>query len=68
MKSAKPWYVIVGWIIFEGIWIIELAVNLYTGQMTYAEFLSILAFSFVLAAIIFYIIKSRKRRNRENNQ
>ena len=62
MKSAKPWYAIVGCIIFESIWIIELAVELYTGRMTLTEFLCILAFSLVVAAVIFNILKSRKRK------
>ena len=67
MKSAKPWYAIAGCIIFESIWIIELAVELYTGRMTLTEFICILAFSLVVATVIINIIKSKRQKSKDKN-
>lgn len=63
MKSGKSWWKPIIWIIGESIWVIELAVELYTGEMTTADLISILAFCTITTAVIFYFLK-RKKRNR----
>jgi len=61
MKSRKSWWSIVGSIILESILFIEMAVELYTGEMTVSELILMLGVCFVLAVFIHFIIMKRKQ-------
>ena len=66
MKSGKSWWAMVGAIALESIWIIDLAVNLCAGEITYAELLWALTFCSVSAVVFVSIIKSKNLKGREN--
>lgn len=68
MKSKKTWWGIAGAIALESICIIDLAVDLYTGQMTYTELICVLAFCATSAVVLISIIKSKNRKSRESNK
>jgi len=60
MKSGKSWWTIIGLIIWESITFIDLAVDLYTGEMTVTELIKLLTFCLLLTVIIYYIVKRRR--------
>ena len=68
MKSKTSLWGIVGWVIIESIWIIDLAVDLYTGEVTYKDFILMLVFCAFSAVVIVSVIKKMKRKNRERNK
>ena len=63
MKSGKPLGSVIGLIVLESIMFIDLAIELYTGEMTWIELCWILIFCVLLAIPIFVIIR-KKRKNR----
>ena len=65
MKSGKSWWTMIGLIIWESITFIDLAVDLYTGEMTVTELIKLLIFCLLLTVIIYYITKRRRHKNRE---
>ena len=66
MKSGKSWWAIIGAIVLESIWIIDLAIELYTGEVTYTELIITLAFCVVLAGLICSIFRRKRQKDRVN--
>lgn len=69
MKKRTIWGII-GAIIWEAIWIIELAVELYRGEITYTDIISTAVFCLLFAALFISIllaIRRRRQKGRENN-
>lgn len=64
MKSGKSRWSVVGLIIWESIALIELGVNLYTGEITVTELIVTLAFCLLVAIFAYYVGKRiRKARS-----
>ena len=64
MKSGKFSWGVIGAIIFESIAFIDLAVDLYTGQMTVDELWWIRALCVLLSIPFFVFIRNRRRKNK----
>ncbi len=64
MKSGGFSWGVIGAIIFESIAFIDLAVDLYTEQMTVDELCCMLVLSVLLAIPIFAFIRNRCRRKK----
>lgn len=64
MKSGKSWWGIIGSIVLESILFVEIAVELYTGEMTCTDLVLMLSFCLLLAVIIHSVIMRKKRKNR----
>lgn len=63
MNAGKTWWGIVGAIVLESIWSVDLAVDLYTGQMTYTKLLCVLALCVISAVVFIYIVKRSRQKN-----
>lgn len=64
MKSGKSWWNIIGSIILESILFVEIAVDLYTGELTCTDLILMIIFCLLLAVIIHSIIMRKKRKSR----
>lgn len=64
MNSGKSWWRIIGSILLESILFVEIAIELYTGEMTCAELILMLICCLLLAVFIHSVIMKRKRRNK----
>ena len=63
MKSGKSRWSVVGLIIWESIALIDLGVDLYTGEITVKELIVTLAFCLLGAIFMYYVFKRiRKAR------
>ena len=65
MKSRKSWWSIVGAIIGESILFIEIAVELYTGEITSTELIEMFVFCLLLTVVLYSLIKRRRRKNKK---
>lgn len=65
MKSKPALWGIVGWIILESVWIIDLGIDLYTGEMTCKDLIWMLAFCALSAVVIISFLKRWRRKARE---
>ena len=65
MKSGKSWWSSIGPIVLESILFIEIAIELYTGELTWKELSLMLIFCLLLAVIIHSIIMKRRRKSKE---
>lgn len=68
MKSGKSWWAIIGTIVLESIWIVDLAIELYTGEVTYTELVFMLMCCLILAVFIYFMIRRRIQKSRENGK
>ena len=64
MDAGTSKWGIVGWILLESIWIIDLAVDLYTGEMTPTKLILLLMFCAMSAAIFISVIRRKRRKSR----
>ena len=67
MKSGKSWYSILGLILFESIWVIDLGIDLYTGETSFTDLALTLTFCFLGAVLLCYIARRKRRKDREKN-
>lgn len=65
MKSGKPSGSVIGAVIMESILFIEIAIDLYTGKMSWTDLSMILTICLLLAIPIVTIMR-KKRKNRES--
>ena len=65
MKSGKSWWSILGVILFESIWVIDLGVDLYTGEVSFTDLILTLTFCFLGAGFLCYIFRRKRRKERE---
>lgn len=65
MKSRKSWWSIFGVILFESVWVIDLGVDLYTGEMSFTDLILTLTFCFLGAGFLCYIFRRKRRKERE---
>ena len=64
MKSKTIPGSTIGLIIGEGIWVIDAAVDLYTGKMTYTEFFILITLSLFLALAFHNFVIRKKKKNK----
>ena len=62
MNSLKSWWKVIGLILWESIAIIDLGIDLYTGEMSPTEFFLTLSFCLTMGVLLYYIIKRRTRK------
>lgn len=65
MKSGKSRWSVVGLIIGEGIAVIDLGIDLYTGAINCTELILMLTFCLLIAVSMYYVIRRRIRKSRE---
>ncbi len=68
MNAKRPWWGIIGSILFESIWIIDLGVDLYTGEVSFSDLVLTLAFCFIGAVFLCYIVRRKRQKDRANNK
>ena len=65
MKSGKSRWSIVGLILWEGIALIDLGIDLYQKEITCTKLILMLTFCLLLAIFMYYVIRRRIRKTRE---
>ena len=65
MKSGKPSGSVIGAVIMESILFIEIAVELYTGEITSTELIEMFVFCLLLTVVLYSLIKRRRRKNKK---
>ena len=68
MKSRESRWSVVGLIIWESIALIELGVDLYTGETTVTKLILTLAFCLLIAIFMYYLIRKRIRKVRDETR
>ena len=64
MTPGKPWWSVIGLIIWESIALVDLGIDLYTGETTGTEFALTLVLCLLIAIFMYYLIRKWIRKNR----